>query len=335
MPKAAVNQGWQIGKETTPGLAVAANRKLMAYTVEPAPAIETAQFTGSGYKVPTVTQMISERMGASLEGLLDYRNIIYLLASMFGSVTPVQPDATNAPLVYKWTWTFDGKSKITPVTYTTEWGEAGAGNASKFTYGVVTGMEWEIGRADENTISADLIGQELMTGQTLTASPTEVDVEPVDGDHWDAFMADTGAGLTSSPTQLTELYAAKLSISDLFAPAFPLNSAEPSFTAVYESEEQEFELEATLGADATAAAMLTDTARNSKKKFFRFKATGDIIQGTLPFSITVDMCTVVKDADAFQSDDGLYVLPVTYALAYDKTWGKAMVIEVQTDVSAL
>jgi hypothetical protein len=335
MVKAAVNQGWQLGIESTRGLAVPANRKLMAYSLEPQPMIETAQHTPSGYKVPTVTQLVSEHAGADYDGLIDYRNIVYVLSSMFGAVTPTQPDAANSPSVYLWTWNLDGKSKIQPVTSTVEWGESGAGNGNKFSYGAFNSAEIEISRAGDNTISGEMIGQEMQLGTTLTASPTEVDVEPVDGDHWDLFMADTGAALESSPTQLDAIYAATLSLSDLYAPEWALKSSEPSFTSLFEAEDQSYEWEMTLGADAVANAMLTDTARNSKKKFFRMQATGDIIEDTLPFKLSFDMCSVITDIDSFQSEDGLYVLPITYGLAYDKTWGKFMSIKVQTDISAL
>lgn len=335
MSRAAVNQTWQIGRETTPGAVTPANKALLAYAFEPAPVIETNQHRRGGYKVPTATQLISERMGADFEGILDYRNIVYVLSSLFGPATISQPDAVQSPSVYKWTWSLDGKKKIAPVTYTTEWGEAGAGNGNRFTYGVFSAAEIEIGRASENTISGEMIGQELTTGVALTAAPAEVDVEPVDGDHWDVFMAGTGAALTSSPTQLDWVFAATLGFSDLYIPAFPLNSAEPSFKALVEGEEPEFEYEMTLGADAVAAAMITDTARNSKKKFFRLQATGDIIEGELPYQLTFDFCSVVSDADSYQSEDGLYVLPITYSLAYDRTWGKFMEIIVQTDLSDL
>ena len=335
MARAAVNQGWQIGAEASGGAGGPADKKLMAYSLEPAPVIETNQHTPRGYKVPTVSQLMSEHMAADYEGLIDYRNIVYLFNGLFGPVTPTQPDAVNAPTVYLWTWDLDGKTKITPKSYAVEFGEGGSGNANKFTYGVFTSAEFEVGRTSENTVSGEMMGQELTTAATLTATPTEIDVEPVDGDHWDIYMADAGADLESAPTQLEAIYAASLNFGDLYSPEWAINSSEPSFKSLFESEDQTYEWEMTLGADAVANAMLTTTARNSAKKFFRMKATGDIIEDTLGFELGFDFCTVVTDVDSFGSEDGLYVLPMSFALAYDKTWGKFASISVQTDIASL
>lgn len=334
MARAAVNQGWQIGAEGTAGSATAANKKLTAYSLDPAPMIETKQHTPSGYKVPTVTQLLSEQMGADFDGLIDYRNIVYVLSSLFGPVTPTQPDSVNSPTVYEWAWSLDGKTKITPKSYSVEFGESGAGNANKFTYGVFSAAELEISRTGENTIKGEMMGQELTDSATLTASPTEVDTEPVNGDHWDVYMADSGAGL-SAGTQLEALYGASLNFGDLFVPEWAINSSEPSFKSLVENEEQTYEWEMTLGADAVATAMLTSTARASAKKFFRLQATGDIIEDALAFGLTFDFCTVVTDVDKFGSEDGLYVLPVSYVLAYDPTWAKFATITVQTDIASL
>jgi hypothetical protein len=335
MARAAINQGWQLGVEASAGAGGAANKKLQAYSLEPGPEIETSQFTPRGYKVPTVSQLVSEHMGADYDGLIDYRNIVYVFSSLFGPVTPTQPDGTLSPTVYLWTWNLDGKSKTTPKSYAVEFGESGAGNANSFTHGVFTSAELEIGRTSENTISGEMIGQELTTGVALTAAPTEIEVEPVNGSHWDIYMADAGADLALTPTQLEAIYAASLNFGDLFVPEWAINSSEPSFKSLVEAEDQTYEWEMTIGADAVANAMLTTTARQSAKKFFRMKATGDVIEDALNYELIFDFCTVVTDADSFQSNDGLYVLPVSYNLAYDGTWGKFASISVQTDIASL
>lgn len=330
MTRSYSTQAVQIGKETTPGTAVGANRRLMGLTLDPKPTIETALHRPSGYKVPTASSLISETTEADFEGPIDYRTLVYPLSSLFGSITPTQPDAENSPTVYQWTWSFTGKNIITPTTFSVEVGDST--RAVKFAYGVFDSLDLAIERTGENTMSGSLVGQALTTGAALTGSPTEVAIQPVSGTHWDVFA--DGAAEDLGDTQLLAVYDANLSFSDLFAQEFTLNSSKSSFNSIYEGEDPSFEWNFMIGADATGEAFLTN-ARNGTKRFIRLEATGPIIEDAFNYSIVIDMCVLVTEIESYESHDGLYVLPVTFSLAYDPTWGKAMEITVLNDVAAL
>lgn len=330
MARSYSNIAVQIGVETTAGTEVAANKRLMGLRLDPQAAVETQQHRPSGYKVPTVSSVVTEMTEADFEGPIDYKNIIYPLSSLFGKATTTQPDATKAPNVYEHVWTFTGKGAITPQTYSIEVGDQA--RASKFTYAVFNSMELSIERTGENTMSGSVIGRALQTGKTLTPNATEVTIVPVNGDHWDVF-ADPAHG-DLGKTQLMNIYNAGLSFSDMFAQEFTLNSANRSFASLYDAEEPSLEWSMTVKADAVAEAYF-DKVRNGGKTFLRLKATGPTIADTHRYGIEIDLCAVVTEFDAYESQDGNYVLPITFSLAYDAAWGKAMVIRVTNDVAAL
>jgi hypothetical protein len=167
---------------------------------------------------------------------------------------------------------------------------------------------------------------------TLTANPTEVPIIPVNGSHWDVFADATAEGL--GETQLDAVYEAGLSFDDMFEQEYTLNSANRSFNSLYDAEEPGFEWTMMLGADAVAEGFLTNL-RNSTKRFIRLRATGPEIASGVKHAIEVDMCVFVTDVDSYQSNDGLYVLPLTFTLAYDAAWGKAMEIRVTNTLASL
>ena len=331
MVRSYINQGVQIGVETTSGTAVPANKRLMAYTIDPQIAIETTQHRPSGFMVPSVSSVNTEQTEADFEGPIDYNNIVYPLSSIFGAATISQPAAVPSPTVYEWDWTLTGRGGVTPKTFSVEVGDST--RAAKFNYGAFTGMELSIERTGDNTVSGSMLGRELTIGATLTATPTEIPLIPVFGDHWDVFSAATAAGL-SSPTQLAAVYEAGLNFGDILAAEWTLNSANNSFNSLYVNEDPTFEWNMMLGADATAEAFLTDV-RAGAKRFIRLRATGPIIEDAFANEITIDMCVVVTEFEAYESNDGIYVLPITFALAYDTTWAKAMTIKVRNNLQAL
>lgn len=331
MVRSYVNQGVQVGLETTSGTTVPADKKLLAYRVDPAPVLETSQFRPSGFMVPTVSQVITDQTEADFEGPIDFTNIVYPLSSIFGDAEITQPASVPSPTVYEWAWDFTGQGAVTPNTFTVEVGDST--RASRFNYAAFTGMEMSIERRGDNTVSGSMIGRNLSTGVTLTADPDAIDVIPVNAGDFDVFMASTGAGL-SAPTKLTSLYTAGLNFGDILAAEYTINSANDSFNSLYLAEDPTFEWSMTLGADAVGEGFLADI-RAGTKRFIRLSATGPIIEDAYAYSIQIDMCVVVTGIDAYASEDGILALPVTFALAYDATWGSAMQILVRNNLASL
>jgi hypothetical protein len=331
MARAYQNVGVQLGVESTAGTSTAANKKLLGLTLNPQSSIETQQFAPSGSRVNTVNQLVSQKTEADYEGPICFNTIVYPLASLFGKATPVAQSAPNAS-AKDWTWNFTGRGDTNIQTYTVEVGDAG--RATKFSYGAFTGMELDISRTDDNTMSGSLVGQALATGATLTASPTDVDIMPLAAGAWDVFMDTTGAGVGT--TKLTAAYDANLNFGDFFSEEYTLDSTKSSFASLYDAEEPSFEWSMTVGADAVGEGLIT-AARNGEKRFIRLVNTGAVIPSasTAKYTLQIDMCVGITSFDAYESNDGLYVLPITFGLMYDATWQKAMSIKVTNALSSL
>ncbi len=329
MARSYSNIAVQIGVESTAGTAVAANKRLMGITLNPHAATETVQHRPSGYKVATASSVTSEITEADFEGPIDYRNIVYPLSSLFGEATVSQPDGTGSK-ANMWTWTFTGKGAISPKTFTVEVGDNA--RASKFSYGAFTSMDLSISANGENTMSGSMVGQALETGASMSPNAEEVEIVPVVGTHWDVYADPSGDNV--GKTQLMHVYEAGLNFGDVFAQEFTINSANRSFNALYDAEEPTYEWNMMLQADAVAEAYF-DKLRNGEKTFIRLKAEGPQIESGQNYSIEIDMCVMVTEFDSYESNDGNYVLPINFALAYDAAWGKAMTIKVVNDLAAL
>lgn len=331
MARAYQNVAVQIAPETTAGTAVPANKKLLGLTLDPQASMEFQQFAPSGYRVNTVNQLVSEKTEADYDGPICFNTIVYPLSSLFGKTTAVAQATTNSA-AKDWTWNFTGKGDTAIQTYSVEVGDAG--RASKFAYGAFTGMELDISRTDDNTMSGSLLGQALTTGATLTASPTEVDIQPVAAGGWDVFMDTTSASIGT--TKLSTVYDANLNFGDFFAEEYTLDSTKTSYASLYDAEEPSFEWSMTVGADATGEGLIT-AARGGQKRFIRLVNQGAVVPSaaTAKYTIQIDMCVSVTEVDSYESNDGLYVLPFTFGLMYDQTWGKAMSIKVTNGLAAL
>lgn len=328
MVRSYSNIAVQIGVEAQAGQAAPANKRLMGLSLDPHAAFETQQHKPSGYKVATVSSVTTETTEADWEGPIDYKNIVYPLSSLFGAAVITKPEgATKANM---WAWTFTGKGAVAPKTFSVEVGDAT--RASKFSYGAFTSMDLSIDRTGENTMSGSMVGQALQVGASMTAAPTEIEIVPVNGDHWDVF-ADVDSGAIGG-TQLEAVYEAGLNFGDMFSQEFTINSAKKSFTSLYDSEEPSLEWNMMLGADSVAEGYF-DRLRNGQKTFIRLQATGPEIEAGHNYAIEIDMCVIPTEFDAYESNDGIYVLPINFALAYDAAWGKSMVIKVTNDLTAL
>lgn len=318
----------QLGVEGTRGVSVPANKQLMGLKLDPQVAGEFVTHKPSGFYVPTISSMTSEMTEGSAEGPIDYNAIVYPLSSLFGEVDPVE-GGVGEEGAQVWTWDVEGSGSISPASYSFEVGDNV--EANKFNYGVFTSLDLDIARQGDNTFSADLVGRDMTTG-SLTASPEQVDIVPVNGDHWDVYADDSAASLGT--TKLLNLYDCGLSFGDMFSQEWTINSDNRAFNSLFMSEEPSFEWEMTLGADAVAAAYL-NKARNGGRKFIRLEATGPSIAGGGNYKITVDFAAIVTSFDSYTSSDGTYALPMGFSVAYDPIWAQAMKITVVNELESL
>lgn len=332
MTRASIFQTVQWGVETTAGTAVAADKKLQSISVEPAVEAETNPFRPMGTKWATLVTLNRESVTANLNGAPTYDELVYPLSSVLVSTTPTQPDATGAPSVYLWTFSPSSTAADTIDTFTIEQGDSS--RAHRFAHGTVTELGLDISR-DGIELSGTMIGTRLEDGVTLTASPTTVPLVPVLPNQIDVYMDDTAAGLgtTKLASGAGPAFSANVTVGDRHGPVWPLDSSETSFAQTVETEPSGT-LELTLEADATAMGLLT-TLRAGDSKFVRIKATGDTIESTFAYELTVDLAVKVSDIGDFDDEDGVFVVPPSFQIVHDSTWGQALEVAVQNTQSSL
>lgn len=324
--RASILQAVQLGVEVTPGTPVAANRKLLATSIEPGIQATVNQFRPAGGKFMTVAALGKEWVEADIAGAGVYTDPVYLLASVMNYAAPAQQGATTA---YKWTFSPAQAAEDTIKTYTVEFG--GAVRAARFAYGLVTEFGMEFDRENIG-ITGAMIGKALEDGVTLTATPTEIALTPILPKHVDIFVDTTAAGLGT--TKLLRVLSGSFSIGNRYNPVWPLNSALSGFAAHVEVE-PELTFEMMVEADAAGMALLT-ALRDGSKRFIRLKATSDQLAGVgFPYVFQIDFCGSIVEPQEFSDEDGVYAIGFQFRGTYDATWAKAFQVEITNALTGL
>ena len=170
----------------------------------------------------------------------------------------------------------------------------------KFTGALVTGLTLTFNN-DGCEVDGTIMGRAMTDGITLTATPTEIALQPVMRTEVSIKLADTAAGLAGA-TALTHGFAVEWSLTDRYAPVLALNGL-TDFDAYIESEPSG-EVTLLLAADAIGMAFLTPMAQGATK-FLRIQATGPQIgAGPAVYSLIIDSALKVTDASEFQDRRG-------------------------------
>ncbi len=323
--RATLNQVTQIGVETSPGTAVAANKLLQAVSISPGVQVDINTFRPVGSKFNTLAALGKEWVEASIDGVACYNHLAYLFSSALSYADPTQQGTTTA---YKWTFTPQQTSADTIKTFTVEQGSTA--RAGSFAYGLITELGLAIDRSAA-AVSGSMLGQAYEDGVTMTASPTAVAVQPIQPTEIDVFMDTTAAGIGS--TKLLRALTTGFDISDRYGPIWTLNSAVDGFAAHVETAPTAT-LKLLVEADAAGMGPLT-AMRAGSKRFLRVQATGPTIADTYVYSLKMDVCGLVSEVGEFSDEDGVYGIEWTFEVTYDADWGKAMTIELVNSVSAL
>lgn len=326
--RTSITQVTQVGVETTPGTAVAANRALPSLMVEMGLEGNLTEQRGNGYKFPVNYIPGKENSVAKLSGNPTYDELLYLLVSIVNYAAGVQNGATTS---YKWTLSPSSTAEDTAVkTLTVEMGSAE--RAHKFARGQVNELVLS-GTRESIDLSGNMIGQLMTDGITLTAAPTAIEQIPIMPKHVSVYVDDTSAGLGT--TKMTRLLNWEFGIRNRFAPLWVVDAAQTSFATSIETA-----IDATvklkMAANAQGMGLLT-AARAATRKFVRIEAISDQLAGVaFPYTLRMDACVEVKGyPNSISDQDGLYAIEWETGLVHDSTWGKAMSIELTNKRSAL
>lgn len=317
--RTSITQVTQVGVETTPGTAVAANRSLPSVMLEMGLEGGLTEQRGNGFKFPVNYIPGKEHSTGKISGQPTYDEMLYLLSTCVNYAAGVQQGATTA---YLWTLTPSSTAEDTAAkTLTVEMGSAL--RAHKFARAQAT--EYTLsGSRDSVEHTGTLMGQQMTDGITLTASPTAVPQIPIVPKHVDVYMDSTSAALGT--TKLLRLMNWEFGLRNRFAPLWVVDSAQTSYAASIETA-IDASVKLKMMADAQGMALLAD-ARSVAKKFIRIVATSDILAGVaFPHKLQIDMCAEVKSYPGSIGDaEGVYAIEWELGLVHDAAWGKAFTV---------
>lgn len=338
MARQTSTQGVQYGRETVPGTAVPATRKLSGLGVTLNPQVESEAFRPKGFKYPTVVAAQKEWAGGDLEGTPTYDEIVVPLSSILGMATVTQiMDGATPTGAYRWEFNPSSEGADTPAVFTFEEGDDT--HAERMTHGLVTDFGMELTRS-EVSLDGSVIGQRLEVGVTKTAAAESLaaDLVPILPGQVCVYVADTLAGLDDreASRQGTAL-AVNPSIGGRFEPVWYLNCVLDSFGTYVEAPEPDFSLDYTVEANANGLAWL-DHFRTGATQFVRVEATGPrIYDGATDTSYLLqwDFAVKVLEPGEKSDEDGIYAIQPSLQVVHDPTWGQATKVTVINTVAAL
>lgn len=325
--RAVVTSANQIGVETTPGTAVAANKRLQATSMMWKPSGNINQFRPEGYKFPTIAAIGKEWAEADIRGYGSYPDLSYLFAGLIGYAAPTR-NIPSTGLSYTWEFTPNTNAEDTIKTFTVE--EGSSVRAHKVAYTLIDEIElsWDRGKVD---LRGHAIGQRLTDGVTLTATPTEIEAVPILGNQIDIFL-DAASGDLGT-TQLLRVLSGSFRYGSRYKTLWPVNSSLSSFGAHYEGEPEAI-VRLTLEADSNGMALL-DTMRAGGTQFLRIKASGPNIELGYDYGLTIDLAGKITEPPPLADTDGLVTVEWTMKASHDATWGKAFTVSLVNLVASL
>lgn len=323
--RAKVIEAVQFGLEATPGTAVAAPTNIRSMSVDMKIGGTADLFRPDGHKFNTLGETNMEWTTFGINGKPTYTEICWPLAAIFGNPAPTSSGTNVKTRVYS----IGDTTLLTPKTLTVEKGSAI--RAQKLAYGVVTDFGIAFSRSAPLTMTGQGIGQLWTDGATLTVTPTDVPLVPIIGKQLDFYIDATSAGLGT--TKMLRAFHVEPTIGGVYAPLWPINSANASFAAVIDAVPTTG-MKIMVEADAAGMAYLTQY-RADTLIFARIEATGAVIDTAIPYRFTWDACLLIKSVSPDEDESGVTVVTYETEFVKDSTWGKAMEITVVNDVATV
>jgi hypothetical protein len=136
------------------------------------------------------------------------------------------------------------------------------------------------------------------------------------------FMESTFAALATPSSRLLYVYDFGIDTAERLSRTRPINEALTS-DGVVETEDATHTISMTLGADATADA-LVDDLRAGDTVYVALRALGETISGANKYQMLHKTATKITSVDAYQSSESVHVIPLTGTIIQDDTADKAI-----------
>lgn len=318
MGRAYVNQGVQVGVETTPGTGVAANKLFRSVSFNLSPKQEFQQNRAHGFKITTSSKVNRQWMEGPIDGQLDFNEIVYILSTILGTATITTP--SGGTLSRQWLFTPKAQGDDVSKTLTVERGDSVA--AQQITNVAATDLSFNFAK-NELTIGGNAVGRSA-TDTTLTGSPTPLATNQVIGgvDGVDVFIADALGALNATlyASKLTDAIHETFGIAKKQGPRFVHNTTYPSFKDLVEMAP---DLTASFATEHNAQSRALYAAiQSNPTKFLGKRVTGPIIEGAIPYLFEIIYACSITGAEE-ADEDGVYAYNYTAVPRYDSTLGGA------------
>ena len=315
---ASINQQTQVGVEVTQGTAVAANKLLECFTFQLGIEAAVAFYRATGRKYPAEQEENQEWTSGTMDGNLDYNGLVYPLSGIAGAATIGAADSSATAKL--WTFKPPIAGNTSAKTFSFEQGDSI--RARKFAYGLFTKFGYK-GDRTSFTCSAELIGQLLTDGISLTSTPTAIALAPVVANQVDIYMDTTSGDIGT--TKLTGVISVEYSMESVYGPAWFLNRANPSWSSHVDMEPKStFKL--MVQADAQGMGFL-DQLRSGDTLYFQVNAQGQQIAsdgggGSDPVyqSFVHEFAAKLDKPDKWSDSSGIYAIQWNTQIVEDLAW---------------
>lgn len=328
---ASVLQLLQLGAETTPGVAVAATKKLPYFKITHSPDADFTEFGSSGSMYVEQEVMGTERADGQTDGLMGYGDIIYPLNSIVRQATPVVGGSGDV------TWTFDAPTTGSEAfqTYTGELGDLSNGYQYPFLYWNELQLKFN---KKSCTHTGKTMSQRIGVNALTTSGVAYVEKVPIRGTTVDIYTATSFANLASAPTKIGRLFDATFKIAKRFGQVEQIDSTQPSFDGLV-ADAPDVSLQLKLGARTTGSdfsgPFTLAGMRAGTTYYVRVKAVGPLITGSIYYTFILDMAVQISKAVKFQKEGAVQALGWDFRVVNDVAAGKPYSIKVINKTAAL
>ena len=322
----------QIGKETTPGTAVACPTLLKCFDWIPGIDAGVSKYRPTGNLYDATQELDWESSNFSLGGTMDFNGIIYPLAMIYGTVTPAAHGSSST--AKDWIWTPSINQQTSVQTFTLMQGDSV--RARKLAYAMLSDFGYKGDRKSAFSITGKGFGQILSDGITLTSSPTAVVTAQMQPKQFNIYLDTTSGGLGT--TQVVAPISIDYSFGSVFSQAYYLNRTNASFTS-HINVQPTTEFKMLLPADSFGLSQMQTYMESQATVYVRVDAQGATIDSgnSVVNEFMHDMAVKVGKPSALQDKSGIYAVEWPLNVVQDPAWGsgKAQVITVTNLITAL
>lgn len=324
MAREGANLIQQIGVQTVAGTAVSATKKFASLGIDLGFDITTKQFRSMAAKQNT-TSIIHKKMATgTYEGPLSYTELVYVLAGMFPFAV------VTASGVSTWTFTPNAIGADSFKYYTLECGDDEATEQYKDVLFTSAEISWGL---EDVMISGNVFANPKTVLGSLTAALPFLAERPVSARDITIYCDTAFAGIGVTP--LTDVFDAKLSLGEKFAPKWVLHRVQTTYKEPFERiNDKTFTI--TLEANSQGRTLLQDLVDNNATKFFRVEAQDGLISGATNYTIQFDFAaklTGVREQKDY--NDSLYAYELTFTLIQESTLNGPFIAVVKNALPAL